>query len=101
MTGDPPPPQPNRFGPSTPGGWLYLGVLALTAVGIAVVVLGSWRLGVKMVAGALGMAALSRLVLTDVAAGMLKVRTKLLDAGLLTAMAAVIYFLAETIPNQP
>lgn len=86
--------------PSTIGGVCYLLVLAATLVGLGVVTTGHWRGGVHVVAGALLAAAGLRLVLPAKDAGMLAVRHRLLDSGLLAAVAVALWFLASTIPEQ-
>ena len=95
------PHQEARRYPSTLGGILYLVVLAVAAAGLVVVVLADWRLGIRVVGGALVTAALFRLVLRQRDAGMLAVRHRLLDATMLAGVGAVLIFLAQSIPNQP
>jgi hypothetical protein len=92
--------QDDRRHPSTIGGAFYLVVLALAAVGIAIVWTGDWRLGIRCLAGALCFAALLRLVLPARDAGMLAVRNRLLDAFLMGGAGVALFFLATTIPNQ-
>jgi hypothetical protein len=92
--------EPRRY-PSTIGGACYLFVLAVLAVGVGVVVNGDWRVGVRVMGGALLFAALSRLVLPTKDAGMLEVRNRWLDTFLLAAVGAGLIFLASSIPNQP
>jgi hypothetical protein len=87
--------------PSTLGGAFYLLVLAMAAVGIAVVWGGDWRLGIRCLAGGLCFAAVLRLVLPARDAGMLAVRNRFFDAILLGGVGAAIFFLSTTIPNQP
>lgn len=87
--------------PSTIGGAIYIGVLAATAVGIGITWSGNWRLGVRWVAGALILAAVTRLVLPRRDAGMLAVRHRLFDCLLLGGVGAALIFLAQTIPDQP
>lgn len=70
--------------PSTTGGIIYLAVVAATVIGLGIVVAGEWRLGVCVMAAALGVAALSRAVLPDERAGMLQIRRRLVD---ITTMA--------------
>jgi hypothetical protein len=82
------------------GGLVYLVVLALSAVGLGVVAFGPWRRGVALVGVALVLAALARLVLTELNAGMLRVRGKLFDVVALGAVGAVLILLAAVIPNQ-
>jgi hypothetical protein len=93
--------QEERRYPSTIGGAFYLLVLALGAVGIAIVWSGDWRLGIRCLAGGLCFAALLRLVLPARDAGMLAVRNRFFDAVLLGGVGAAIFFLATTIPNGP
>ncbi|MEO5853665.1 MAG: DUF3017 domain-containing protein [Nocardioides sp.] len=87
--------------PSTIGGAFYLLVLAASMVGMVIVVVGSWRTGVRWVATALVLGSLVRLVLPSRDAGMLAVRSKWLDALMISGVGAALFFLAETIPNQP
>ena len=106
---DPPaePPEPaedgdRRYYPSTIGGFLYVGILIATGVGIGIVFrTHDWRLGVRVVAGALSAAALLRLVLRQRDAGMLAVRHRLVDVVLLLAVGGALFFLAGSIPEQP
>ncbi len=93
-------PVQERRHPSTIGGALYIVVLAAVAVGLALTV-SDWRLGIKVVAGALSGAALARLVLPRRDAGMLAVRHRVTDVVLLVGVAVALWLLAETIPNQP
>jgi len=93
--------EEERRYPSTIGGAFYLLVLAVGAVGVAIVWSGDWRLGIRCLAGGLCLAALLRLVLPARDAGMLAVRNRFFDAVLLGGLGAAILFLATTIPNQP
>jgi hypothetical protein len=91
-----------RHYPSTIGGAFYLCVLIATGVGIAIVYRShDWRLGVRVVAGALFAAALFRLVLPQRDAGMLAVRHRLVDVVLLVLVGGALFFLAGDIPDQP
>ena len=92
--------SPRRY-PSTIGGAFYLVMLAIAGTGLVFVVLGDWRTGVRLIGGALVFGSLVRLVLPSRDAGMLAVRSKLLDALLLSGTGAAFFFLAATIPNQP
>jgi hypothetical protein len=69
--------------------------------GVVIAATGPWRTGVSWLAFALLAAATARLLLPDADAGMLRVRGKLLDAGILIAMGVTILVLAATIPDQP
>jgi hypothetical protein len=93
--------EPARRRPSTIGGAIYLAVLAGACVGLGVVMHGNWRLGVKWVAASLAVAATARLVLPSQEAGMLGVRRRLLDVGILALIGVGLWFLSTNIPNQP
>lgn len=95
-------PTEERRYPSTIGGAFYIAILAATAVGIAIVFRShDWRLGVRVIAAALGAAALLRLVLPQRDAGMLAVRHRLTDVLLLVVVGGALFFLAGSIPDQP
>jgi hypothetical protein len=96
-----PPMEEERRYPSTIGGLFYLLVLAAGATGIAIVWSGDWRLGIRCLAAGLCFASLLRLVLPSRDAGMLAVRSRFFDAILLGGLGAALFFLAQTIPNQP
>lgn len=87
--------------PSTIGGAFYIGILVVAAIGIGVVWSGSWRGGVRVIAGAVIFAALLRLVLPRRDAGMLAVRNRYVDCLMLAGVGGTLLFLAATIPNQP
>ena len=93
-------PEERRY-PSTIGGMFYLAVLATGAAGIAIVWSGDWRLGIRFLAGGLCVAALLRLVLPGRDAGMLAVRNRFFDCVLRGGLGAALFFLAQTLPNQP
>jgi Protein of unknown function (DUF3017) len=109
VDGDPDRGEPGRPGeegrrrrrPSTIGGAAYLLVLAGAGIGLEIVSRGSWRLGVKWIAASLVAAAVVRLTLPSREAGMLAVRRRLVDVGLLAAVGAMLWFLSTSIPNQP
>jgi hypothetical protein len=86
--------------PSTIGGAFYLCVLGVVVAGLVVTTAGHWRGGVHLISGALGGAAVLRLVLPARDAGMLAVRHRALDCSLLAIVGAVLWFLASTIPDQ-
>lgn len=93
-------PEPRRY-PSTIGGAFYIVILLVCIGGIVLVSTGRWRTGIKVLAGALGAAAGLRLVLPSRDAGMLAVRHRAVDVTLLAGLGALLYFLAESIPDQP
>ena len=94
------PEDPRRY-PSTIGGMFYLLVLGVVAVALVVVVLDEWRTGIRLMGGALVLAAVVRLVLRSRDAGMLAVRHKVLDAVILLVLGGALIFLAGSIPDQP
>ncbi|GAA5115540.1 hypothetical protein GCM10023339_22850 [Alloalcanivorax gelatiniphagus] len=94
------PDEPRRY-PSTIGGAFYLLVLGVVAVAMVIVVLDEWRTGIRLMGGALVLAAAVRLVLRARDAGMLAVRHKVLDALVLVVLGGALIFLAGSIPNQP
>ncbi|HEX7740127.1 MAG TPA: DUF3017 domain-containing protein [Marmoricola sp.] len=87
-----------RRWPSTLGGAVYLGVVAATAVGLAVVGFGPWRRGVVVIGIATLVAAATRLVLSNDDGGMLRVRTKPFDVVLLVGAGVLLIVLASVIP---
>jgi len=88
--------------PSTIGGAFYIAILIATAFGIGIVYRShDWRLGVRVVAGALLAAALLRLILPQRDAGMLAVRSRMVDVGLLVVVGGALFFLSGSIPDQP
>lgn len=100
--GDHPPGEPEeRRYPSTIGGAFYLLVLLITVAGLAVAALSDWRVGIRMLGGALILASAVRVVLSPRDAGMLAVRHKALDVVLLAGLGAALIFLASSIPDQP
>ena len=95
------PEEPRRI-PSTPGGLVYLIVVALSTVGILVVAFGPWRRGVALMGVALLVGALMRALLRDRDAGMLRVRrNRWVDVLMLGGVGASLIVLASVIPNQP
>jgi len=93
-------PEGRRY-PSTIGGAFYLLVLAISTAGLVVVTQGDWRLGVRWISTALGLAALVRLVIPAQQAGMLAVRRRPVDVAILAVAAIALWALSVSIPNQP
>ena len=92
--------QERRY-PSTIGGAFYICVLLVTVAGLVVVALEDWRLGIRIMGGALIAASVVRLLLSPRDAGMLAVRHKALDMAVLAGLGAALIFLATSIPDQP
>jgi hypothetical protein len=99
--GDGEPHEGERRYPSTIGGALYLLILGVCGAGIALVAGGDWRLGVRVLAAGLLVAAVLRLVLPAKDAGMLAVRHRAIDVTVLALLGGLIWFLAGDIPDQP
>ncbi|MGV0584747.1 DUF3017 domain-containing protein [Mycobacteroides chelonae] len=77
--------------------WPILVVSAVFLVALGLVIADRWRRGALVVGIAVGVAAALRLVLADDTAGLLAVRSKTFDVGALSAVAAVMVYLALTI----
>lgn len=92
-------PEPRRY-PSTIGGAFYLAILAVALMSLVVVGVGHWRLGVHVLAGCLVVAAGLRFGLPDRDAGMLAVRSRWIDVGLLAGLGVALWFLATTLPSD-
>jgi hypothetical protein len=93
--------EPPRRRPRTFGGVVYLAVVAITLVGLGITVAGSWRTGISWIGAGLLVGALSRLVLSERGAGMLRVRRRWSDVLMLTVGGVALVVLAAVIPNQP
>lgn len=76
-------------------------MLLVVGCSILVVVLGSWRTGIRIFAGALVVGAGLRLALKEQDAGMFSVRSKASDAGLYLAVGTALAVLSGVIPDQP
>ncbi len=87
--------------PQTIGGTVYIGVVAAVAVGLVLVVAGAWRTGLVWMGVAVLVGALARSVLSDRAAGMLRVRRRWGDVLLLTLAGVALVVLAVIVPDQP
>jgi hypothetical protein len=87
--------------PQTLGGVVYLAVLASAVVGLVTVLAGAWRAGLGWVGAGLLVAALTRLLLSERGAGMLRVRRKWSDVLMLTVAGVGLIVLAIVVPNQP
>jgi hypothetical protein len=87
--------------PQTIGGIVYLAVLASAGVGLGLAFAGAWRTGVAWVGIGLLVGAVSRLLLPDRSAGMLGVRSKLVDVALLALGGVALVVLAVVGPRGP
>lgn len=91
--------EPRRY-PSTVGGTCYLVLLAVAVLALVLAGLGHWRGGVHILGGVMGAAAVLRAVLPRRDAGMLAVRSRWFDVSLLAVVAAALWVLATTTPDQ-
>ncbi len=83
------------------GTLLYaIGVLVMAA-GLAVMALGPWRLGVFLCGGTFAGAAIARIAVPERAAGLLRVRRRVIDVLWMVSIAALTITLAIVIPSQP
>lgn len=87
--------------PQTFGGVVYLAVVAMTLVGLGIVVAGPWRTGVSWIGAGLLLAALARMGLSEQGAGMLRVRRKWTDVLMMTFAGIALIVLAFIVPDQP
>jgi Protein of unknown function (DUF3017) len=83
--------------------WPLLVVLAGVVAGLVVATLGqaTWRAGCLLIGASLGVGAVLRLVLPGREAGLLQVRGKAFDAGLLVVLAVAVVVLAIAVPMRP
>jgi Protein of unknown function (DUF3017) len=100
VPGPAPEPPPRRL-PQTPGGTVYIVVVGVVTVGLALVVAGEWRTGLVWMGIAMLGGALTRAVLSDRAAGMLRVRRRWSDVFLLSVSGVALVVLAVIVPDQP
>jgi hypothetical protein len=82
--------------------WPLLVVLAGVVAGLVVATLGqaTWRAGCLLIGTSLGLGAVLRLALPNRAAGLLQVRGKAFDAGLLVLLAVTVIVLAVLVPAR-
>jgi hypothetical protein len=87
--------------PQTFGGLVYLLVVATVLTGLAVTVVGAWRTGVSWMGAGLLAGSVCRLLLPERRAGMLRVRRKTADVGMLAFAGVALMVLAVVVPDQP
>jgi len=95
-----PEPPPRRL-PQTVGGTVYMVVVGMVVVGLGLAVAGAWRTGLVWMGIALLVGGLTRAVLSERAAGMLRVRRRWTDVLLLTVAGVALIVLAVVVPAQP
>ena len=97
----PVPDPPSRRLTQTVGGTVYILVVGMTLVGLGIVVVGAWRTGLVWMGVGLLLGSLSRAVLSERAAGMLRVRRRWSDVLMLTVAGIALIVLAVIVPAQP
>jgi DUF3017 family protein len=95
-----PEPPPRRL-PQTLGGTIYVLVVVMALVGLGIVVAGAWRTGLVWMGVGMLLGALTRAVLSERAAGMLRVRRRWSDVLMLTVAGIGLIVLAVIVPDQP
>jgi hypothetical protein len=82
--------------------WPLIVVLAGVVAGLLVAVLGTatWRAGCLVIGASLGLGAVLRMALPSREAGLLQVRGKAFDTGLLLLLAAAVIVLAVLVPTR-
>ena len=83
------------------GGTIYVLVVAMALVGLGIVVAGAWRTGLVWMGVGMLLGALTRAVLSERAAGMLRVRRRWSDVLMLTIAGIGLIVLAVIVPDQP
>ena len=78
--------------------WPLLIVLVCLAAGVVLIAFGYWRRGSMVIGGAVGLAGLLRLLLSDDRAGLLVVRARLWDAGVTGLAGLAVIVLALLVP---
>ena len=81
--------------------WPLLIVLLGVVAGLVIALVGesSWRVGCLVIGGSLGVGAVERIALPSREAGLLQVRGKAFDAGMLIVLGATIIALAVLVPR--
>jgi len=89
-----------KLRPQTFGGVVYLVVVAMALTGLVIAAAGAWRTGVSWLGAGLVVGSVCRLVLPERSAGMLRVRRKYSDVGMLALAGVALVVLAVVVPNQ-
>lgn len=81
--------------------WPLLLAIVVALGGVVLIALGDWRRGPFVIAIALGLAAVLRLVLPDRIAGLLVVRRRWIDVVGMVLLGGAIAVLALVVPGSP
>ena len=84
-----------------PGTVVVVLQVVVTAVALAVVAFGNWRLGVGMLGGTMICASFARSLLPERAAGLLRVRRAPADVVVMTTLGVILVMLSVLVPEQP
>jgi hypothetical protein len=81
--------------------WPLLIVLVGVVAGLVIAVFAEpgWRVGCLVIGGSLGVGAIERIALPSRDAGLLQVRSKVFDAGMLIVLTTAIVVLALAVPT--
>lgn len=82
-----------------PGTIVYLGLIAVTICGLLLVAAGWWRVGIAAAGAAFVVAAFSRLVVKENAAGLLRVRRRPFDVAWMMVLGGSLMLLAVIVPR--
>ncbi|MRJ76344.1 DUF3017 domain-containing protein [Aeromicrobium sp. SMF47] len=93
--------SPPVRGPRSRGSQLYLLQLLVVLVGLVLVVVGPWRVGIVAIGAAFVVGALARSVVPIDHTGMLRVRGKAFDIFWMATLGSALIVLAWVIPGQP
>ncbi len=98
-----PPPGISRPGPAgRPYGSLVVAfTLAVTFLGLVIVAVDQWRVGLTIVGSAVALASLARIVLPERHTGLLHIRRTGSDVLVMIALGVTIVVLAVLVPDQP
>jgi hypothetical protein len=90
--------DPKEFARKVFGGqWPILTVGVIFVLAFVLVVAGYWRRGALVIAIGVGVAAALRLALTEDRAGLLVVRSKMIDVATTATVSAIVLYIAWTI----
>ncbi|WP_293786411.1 DUF3017 domain-containing protein [uncultured Aeromicrobium sp.] len=89
-----------RF-PRSRGSRIYLAQLLTVAVGLLLIAVDAWRLGVGVIGASFIVAACLRALVTPEEHGMLRVRGKVFDVGWMLLLGVALVALAIVVPPQP
>ena len=77
--------------------WPIVWVVLIFVVAFSLAAANFWRRGALLIGIAVGLAAVLRLVLTEDRAGLLVVRSKVIDFSMMASVAAAMVYIAATI----